>query len=60
MSERDWNKFFELVDKIVSGCSNGSTGTWKETASLVKSEAESRDSLTNFEELISWFDEEVN
>jgi hypothetical protein len=51
LSEREWEKFFELLDKIAGS----SEGSWEERRDDVRSEAESRGSSGNLEEFVNWF-----
>lgn len=48
MSEKDWERFFELLDKIVA-----LPGTWQEKKQMVVDRAEGESS--SFEEFTGWF-----
>lgn len=50
MSEQDWDRFFELVDKIVH-----TRGTWQDKSADLISSAEDRDSIDAWNELVSWY-----
>lgn len=56
MSNKGWQRFFELLDKIVDLCTKGQS--WKEVAAEVRREANNVGSETNLEEFVSWFEEE--
>jgi hypothetical protein len=51
VEEDDWEKFFELVDKIVDG-----PGTMKEKTEEVLRKAQEHSCEINFEELVAWFE----
>lgn len=58
MTEKDWETFFDLVDRIVFG-----SGSWKEKASEVREQASQYECENNFEEFVEWFqnkDDEIN
>lgn len=48
MNDRDWERFFDLVEKILK-----MPGTWQEKRDLVNREGER--SSADWEEFISWF-----
>jgi hypothetical protein len=50
MTEREWEKFFELMGKIVSG-----GGSWQEKAEHVKDMAHVNGAETQLEEFAAWF-----
>ena len=52
MTEKEWDKFFELLDKIVSL----KFSTWQEKANQVKSQAIARDGEVDLEEFVGWFE----
>jgi hypothetical protein len=51
MSDKEWGRFFELVEKIV----NLPGLPWTQKAALVKDKAVECGCEVNFEELIGWF-----
>lgn len=52
MSDRQWEKFFELLDLVVN--EETPYSTWKERAKAVLTRASDKDK-TNLEEFWSWF-----
>lgn len=50
MSEKDWEIFFSLVEKIVKA-----EGTWKQKAKEVLQMASAHDADVSFEEFMCWF-----
>lgn len=56
MTATEWDKFFELLEKIVVPQDDDHPGSWQERADEVRTEAKARDTLTTLEEFASWFD----
>lgn len=50
MTEKDWDAFFELIEKITK-----LEGAWKDKATLVSNEAHARDASDNLDEFVYWF-----
>jgi hypothetical protein len=53
MDQRQWDKFFELLDKVAD-----LPGTWQEKKAELKRQAEDAGSFNNLEEVAGWFNEE--
>jgi hypothetical protein len=54
MNERDWDKFFELLERVV----NLGEMPWGEKRDQVKAEAAARGAETALEEFSGWFEGE--
>jgi hypothetical protein len=52
MSERDWQAFFDLVDRIA-----WMDGPWQEKAATLRRMAEEHGAAGSLEELASWLEE---
>jgi hypothetical protein len=52
MTEKDWEKFCDLLDKIVS-----MEGVWQDKAKVVKEKIEQYGSLENLLEFVTWTDD---
>jgi hypothetical protein len=52
MTEKDWDIFCELLEKLVS-----QPGSWKEKKEAVEAEASRRGADTALEEFAGWFSE---
>ncbi|HZT79165.1 MAG TPA: hypothetical protein VFA26_03010 [Gemmataceae bacterium] len=52
MTEKDWDLFCELLEKLVS-----QPGSWKEKKEAVEAEASRRGTDTALEEFVGWFSE---
>lgn len=50
MIERDWEKLFEIINKIVDG-----PGSFKEKKEEVLAKAQEYNCDINFEEFVAWF-----
>jgi hypothetical protein len=50
MTDKDWNLFFDLLEKIVS-----QPGAWQEKKEAIQAEAATRDSAGALEEFAGWF-----
>ena len=50
MNDRDWEKFFALLEKIIN-----IPGSWQEKRDEVRSSAESEGCVNNLDEFLSWF-----
>jgi hypothetical protein len=53
VTEKDWDRLFELIDKVVQMPVPG--GSWQDKAETVRAEAIQRDAETNLEEFAGWF-----
>jgi hypothetical protein len=49
MSDKDWEKFFELLTAIVNG-----DGAWREKAEEVRSKSDEHDARASLEEFAGW------
>jgi hypothetical protein len=52
MTEKDWDLFFDLLEKIVS-----QPGSWKEKKDAVENQASTRGADNALEEFAGWFSE---
>lgn len=50
MNDKEWEKFFELIDKIVN-----MEGTWQEKRATVLDQARVEGSVVNLDEFLGWF-----
>jgi len=55
MSEREWDKFVELLERVVNLESRFSGMSWQEKAEEVRRAFVSRGAETQLEEFASWF-----
>jgi len=57
MNDKDWEKFFELIDKIVAVPKGF---TWRDRRDEVEGNADEFNSEGNFSEFLDWFGGEFN